>query len=72
MFQRTILPSIIARCFMNKAIIMYGARQVGKTTLTKAIVNHFPDKKFLYCTGDDTNTHDMIQPNLSLLSKLVQ
>jgi hypothetical protein len=37
-FQRKIKPQIIDRLWQNKVIIIYGARQVGKTTLTKQIL----------------------------------
>ena len=35
--QRTIHDKIISSLFKNKAIIIYGARQVGKTTLINKI-----------------------------------
>ena len=35
--QRTIYDKIISSLFKNKAIIIYGARQVGKTTLINKI-----------------------------------
>jgi len=38
-FQRTIKAQIIERLFQGKVIIIYGARQVGKTTLAKSILN---------------------------------
>jgi len=37
-FQRRIKPQIIERLFQGKIIIIYGARQVGKTTLAKNIL----------------------------------
>lgn len=72
MFQRKILPSLINRCFKKKAIIIYGARQVGKTTLCKEVGKHFSEKEFFYCTGDDNNIHNILQADLPLLSKLMQ
>ncbi len=37
-YQRTIKLAITERLFQGKVIIIYGARQVGKTTLSKAIL----------------------------------
>ncbi len=38
MIQRTLLEKIASQCFRNKAILLLGARQVGKTTLLKSLV----------------------------------
>jgi len=37
-YQRTIKPQIVEGLFQGKVIILYGARQVGKTTLVKQIL----------------------------------
>lgn len=37
LIQRTIKPAILAQMFKGKVIILYGARQVGKTTLVREI-----------------------------------
>jgi len=50
-YQRTIAPALLASCHQGKAIIIYGARQVGKTTLCKQLRWDKPDT--LYVTGDD-------------------
>ena len=47
---RLIQPQIEKRLFKNKVIIIYGARQVGKTTLVKRIFDKYNDKKlYLNC-----------------------
>lgn len=47
---RLIQPQIEKRLFKNKVIIVYGARQVGKTTLVKKIFDKYNDKKlYLNC-----------------------
>lgn len=51
LFQRLILPRIESRLFGGKAIIVYGARRVGKTTLVRQILNKFPDGAYL--NGDE-------------------
>jgi hypothetical protein len=38
LFQRTIKSQVVARLFKGKVVIIYGARQVGKTTLAKSIL----------------------------------
>jgi len=50
-FTRTIEKELLENCFKWKAIIIYGARQVGKTTLCKKLWWNHPNT--LYVTGDD-------------------
>ncbi len=38
MIKRVLLDKIAAQCFNNKVILLLGARQVGKTTLLKSLV----------------------------------
>lgn len=48
--QRTIERQIKKRLFKNKVVIIYGARQVGKTTLVKKILaEHGNTGKYLNC-----------------------
>lgn len=48
--NRLIEPKIIKNLFKGKVIIIYGARQVGKTTLSKKILNDFKENgKYLNC-----------------------
>lgn len=51
LFQRKILPRVKTRLFGGKAIIIYGARRVGKTTLVRQILNTFQGG--LYLNGDE-------------------
>ncbi|MDP3989178.1 MAG: ATP-binding protein [bacterium] len=49
-FTRTIEKELKDRLFQNKVIILYGARQVGKTTLVKKILSEYAEKgKYLNC-----------------------
>lgn len=49
-FQRIIEPKIKGKLFKKKVVIIYGARQVGKTTLAKSILEQFGrDGKYLNC-----------------------
>lgn len=53
-YQRTIQPDIEANLYRGKAIIIYGARQVGKTTLCRAIIqNYGQDALYLNCDEPD-------------------
>jgi predicted AAA+ superfamily ATPase len=47
-FTRTLQKNIELRLFKGKVIVIYGARQVGKTTLVKTIIEkHSSDAKYL-------------------------
>ncbi len=49
-FKRTVEEKIRERLFKGKAVILYGARQVGKTTLCKRILDDFKDDgRYLNC-----------------------
>lgn len=56
----------------NKAIILYGARQVGKTTYCKQLVAQYPDKKTLWLNGDDSIVRQELAPSLSYLRSILQ
>lgn len=50
---RTIQKSIENKLFKGKIIVIYGARQVGKTTLAKQILVNYPNKKVFYINCDE-------------------
>ncbi len=50
MYQRTLESVVKGKIGNGKAIIIVGARQVGKTTLIKSLLK---DKKYLFLDGDD-------------------
>ncbi len=52
--ERTIEKDILASLFHGKVIIIFGARQTGKTTLLKSISNKV-SQEFLWLSGDDVN-----------------
>lgn len=53
------LAKIISRyLFKNKTIIIYGARQVGKTTMVEELVKDLPQKK-LFLNGDDLDVRNL-------------
>ena len=58
MIKRYLEDIIQAHLFKKKAIILYGARQVGKTTLVEALVKKL-DKKTLLLNGDDADIREL-------------
>ncbi len=55
LIPRSIQPRIEASLFKGKIIILYGARQVGKTTLVRQIAASHPDSTYLNCDEPDIN-----------------
>lgn len=62
MFQRKLQKIIQQYLFLGKIIIIYGARQVGKTTLVKELLSQYPNKKSLYLNGDNQDLQNRLKP----------
>ncbi len=58
MFERTLENTIKKKINGGKAIVVVGARQVGKTTLLKEILK---DKNYLFLDADDPSTRSLLQ-----------
>jgi len=58
MFIRTLEKNIEEKFDSGKAILLVGARQVGKTTLLKQILK---DKDYLFLDADDPSTRSLLQ-----------
>ncbi len=58
MFDRTLEKTIKKKINSGKAIVLVGARQVGKTTLIR---NLLQEKKFLFLDADDPATRSLLQ-----------
>ena len=58
MFERTIGARIKDKINSGKAIVVVGARQVGKTTLLKEILK---DKEYLFLDADDPSTRNLLE-----------
>lgn len=71
MIQRTIFDTLVQECFQGKALILYGPRQVGKTTLVKQLQKHFDKKRSLYVTWDDVEIKEIWKASLQVLSQVV-
>lgn len=59
MIKREIQQSIEDKLFKGKLIIIYGARQVGKTTLIKEIGKKYPDER-LYLNCDEPDIREQL------------
>jgi predicted AAA+ superfamily ATPase len=57
MYKRIIEDKIKENLFRKKVIILYGPRQVGKTTLVKKIYDEYPGKK-IYLQADIPSVRD--------------
>jgi uncharacterized protein len=58
MFDRIIGDKIIDKINSGKAIVLVGARQVGKTTLIREILK---DKEYLFLDADDPSTRNLLE-----------
>ena len=63
MLKRRIQKSIQNNLFKGKAIVVYGPRQVGKTTLMKQIIKSNKNKNCLYLNCENFS----VQENLEIL-----
>lgn len=69
MIQRTIEATISEKLFKGKTIIVIGARQVGKTTLIREVLN---EKAFLFLDGDDPLVRDRLtRPNTKEIEAII-
>jgi uncharacterized protein len=59
MIKRTIEKLIQERLFKGKAILIYGARQVGKTSLVKKICNEIPEK-IIWLNCDEADVRELL------------
>lgn len=65
MISRTIQSKIEESLFKQKIIILYGARQVGKTTLAKQMLSKFDQSKTLYLNADDPDVRSRLSNKTS-------
>ncbi|MDA3887084.1 MAG: ATP-binding protein [Candidatus Delongbacteria bacterium] len=72
MIKRQIDSLILKKFFKNKAVIVIGARQTGKTTLIKNILKSRKEKVLLF-NGDETDTNDIFNtPTIIKLKNIIQ
>ncbi|MBR5686130.1 MAG: ATP-binding protein [Muribaculaceae bacterium] len=71
MYYRDLLSVIKDKCFRHKAILILGARQVGKTTLLKQFMQEQTDE-VLYLNCDEAITVSLLtNRNIQLLQTLI-
>lgn len=71
MIQRLLSERIESKLFQGKAILVSGARQVGKTTLLKAMLEKYPGN-ILYLDGDDVTIQNLMsRPNTQQLKQII-
>jgi hypothetical protein len=59
--ERTIQKAIEQNLFEGKIIVIYGARQVGKTTLLKTIEKKYSQKKSFFINCDDPDVREKLR-----------
>jgi hypothetical protein len=69
---RTVEDTIKKSMFKGKAIVLYGPRQVGKTTLAHRLLESFPDKKIARYTCDDQRQAALFTPDITALRRVVE
>lgn len=60
LIQRTVQPKIEEKLFKNKIIVIYGPRQVGKTTLLNALREKYSNKKSLFLNCDFLDVREQL------------
>jgi len=70
MVRRQLIPLLKKKLTDNKAIILLGPRQVGKTTLLNEFVKNSED--VLWCNGDETDIREQFsKPTSARLKKII-
>ena len=78
LIPRRLIEIIKTKLFRNKAIIIYGPRQVGKTTLVNSILTELEVEdssytgKTIYLNGDDSDVREILsKPNIVKLDGII-
>jgi predicted AAA+ superfamily ATPase len=59
MITRLLAAKIEQRLFAQKAILLFGSRQVGKTTLIQQLLKQ-RKQRVLFFNGDETDTREIL------------
>lgn len=70
MISRSLQSSIEARLFKGKAILLFGPRQCGKSTLMESLLKAQP-KSWLYLNGDEADVRELLTNTTSTKLKTV-
>ena len=70
MIQRDLQDAIKRRMFKGKAIILFGARQCGKSTMAELMLKE-QEKSWLYMNGDEADVREMLSASTSTKLKAI-
>lgn len=68
---RTIEPYLRDKLGDGKAIIIYGPRQAGKTTLAKRLLAEYQDDEIIQYQTDDPSQASLFSPSVDVLRRIV-
>ncbi len=68
MIQRLLQNKIDSRLFKGKAILLFGPRQAGKSTLVDSVLS---EKDFLYLNGDDADVRESLTNTTAVRLRLM-
>lgn len=69
--KRTIESYLVNRLGKGKAIVIYGPRQSGKTTLAKRLLSHYADNEIVQYQTDDPFQAALFSPRIDSLRRIV-
>ncbi len=70
LIQRDLQSQLASRFFKGKAVLLFGARQVGKTTLALAVLQDY-DTQVLRLNGDESDVRDLLSDTTSTRLKAI-
>ena len=68
---RTLETYLIDKLGKGKAIVIYGPRQAGKTTLAKRLLETYKSDEVIQYQGDDPSQAALFTPNTDVLARIV-
>lgn len=72
MIERTIYKNLQSKLGKGRVIVVYGPRRVGKTTLTRKLLEQIPKNEQLYLNCDELATMDALKPtSLASLERVI-
>lgn len=69
--HRTIENYLVAQLGKGQAIVIYGPRQVGKTTLARRLLSHYQPSQIIEFQADDPSQAALFEPSIEKLGKIV-
>ncbi len=69
--HRTIENYLVAQLGKGQAIVIYGPRQVGKTTLARRLLSHYQPSQIIEFQADYPSQAALFEPSIEKLGKIV-